>query len=255
MSVNKILASYLSGKPVLLWRGQSELEPGQEVAVTLDYSTTNAKTGPMHQLSFYNVQPDDYPYGSHNGAGCGRCPLSDCCYVLAGPGGRFNLLKRRSSFFDSLPVVPSRSIKRFIFNSLRVGNYGDGASVPADLLIKWLEAASGHTGYTHFWRECDQRLSRFLMASVEDLAGAREAESMGWRYYLAVPVADKKSPLPELKQFLGKNRLNGSLICPHYKSQLQCISCLLCKGSAQNLSIIAPVHGALSGRFPVVSSN
>lgn len=254
MSLNKILASYLSGRPVLLWRGPSLLEPGQEVAVVLDYSTTNSKTGPMHQLSFYNVLPDDHGYGGHNGAGCGRCPLAECCYVMAGPGGRFNLLKRRASWFDNLPVVrPNWSIKRFIFNSLRFGAYGDPASIPADLLMRWLQAANGHTGYTHFFRECDQRLRHYLMASVESLEGAREAESLGWRYYLAVPVADKKQPIPELKQFQGQNRLNGSLICPHYKSQLQCISCKLCAGASQSLSIIAPVHGALSGRFP--SSN
>ena len=252
MSLHSIIADYHSGKPVLIWRGESALEPGIESVAVLWFTSTNSKTGPMHQLSFYNVYPDDYPYGGHVGAGCGKCPASEYCYVLAGPDGRFNELKRRRSWVESLPVVPSRYWSRLISHPVRVGKYGDGSCMPFEQFRKLARCfLAGHTGYTHFWRDCDQRLRNYLMASVESLDAAKLAVSMGWKYYLIQPVDNIKSPCPELREFLGQNNVSDCVVCPHYFNQSQCYECRLCDGQ-KRLSIIAPVHGTLRGRFPIV---
>jgi hypothetical protein len=249
MNLHSIIADYHSGKPIRIWTGESCLEPGQQAAAVLWFTSSNSKTGPMHQLSFYNVYPDDHPYGEHVGAGCLLCPASEFCYVLAGPDGRFQEIKRRQSWVDSLPVVPSRYWSRLINHPVRVGKYGDSACMPYNEFRKLSKHFTrGHTGYTHFWRVCDQRLRNYLMASVESLDAAKLAVSMGWKYYLIQPVDNIKSPCPELREFLGQNNVSDCVVCPHYFNQSQCYECRLCDGQ-KRLSIIAPVHGALRGRF------
>lgn len=253
-SFQSVLGHYHKGGSVILWTGDSCLEPGQQVAAVLRFTSRNSKTGPMHQLSFYNVYPDDHPYGEHIGAGCLLCPLRESCYVLAGPNGRFRLIGLRASDFDKMPMVSSRYWSRLLTHSLRVGEYGDGASVPYSVLSRIIGAAPDHTGYTHFWRDADQRLSRFLMASVETLAGVHQAQAAGWRCYYCVDCGrdcdkDTGEQVRRLRAHLQGHNLSDFIVCPFYTHGVTCFDCGLCRGLLRHKSIIAPVHGTLKRRF------
>ena len=74
---------------------------------------------------------------------------------------------------------------------LRLGCYGDPVAAPYSVWAPLVRVASGHTGYTHQWH--DKRFWRFrafLMASVETLDDARQAQSLGWRTFRSAPKGE-----------------------------------------------------------------
>lgn len=110
----------------------------------------------------------------------------------------------------------------------RFGAYGEPTAVPYEIIAGYTE--NGHTGYTHRWRECDQRFRQYLMASVDTPAEYAEATTMGWRTFR---VRKPWEPV-----------FSGEAICPASEEAGQrttCNKCLLCAGTskqAKNIVII-----------------
>lgn len=103
---------------------------------------------------------------------------------------------------------------------LRIGSYGDPGATPSDIwqtLDGWRTDGATRTGYTHRWRERPD-LRSLCMASVDTYAEAVEAESLGWRYFLA---SDGEAP-------------EGAVQCPASEEAGKvstCGRCGLCSGS------------------------
>ena len=71
-----------------------------------------------------------------------------------------------------------------IERKLRAGAYGDPAIVPFETWdMLYSGGTTGGTGYSHFWRECDQRHRKYFQASVDSVAEGVEATRLGWRHY------------------------------------------------------------------------
>tara|TARA_Y100000310_G_scaffold70704_1_gene66454 strand:+ start:7449 stop:8192 length:744 start_codon:yes stop_codon:yes gene_type:complete len=113
--------------------------------------------------------------------------------------------------------------------NFRSGAYGDPAFVPFDVWHELYGESTEGTGYTHQWRTCDQRLSAYLMASVQSQAEVAEAVAMGWRTYRV----DLEAIGP----------LINEVICPEESAGIQCDDCRLCGGTrkpAKNI-VITPI--------------
>jgi len=113
--------------------------------------------------------------------------------------------------------------------NFRAGAYGDPAFVPYAVWQALYGDDTEGTGYTHQWRTCDQRLSAYMMASVQNEAEAAEAVAMGWRYYRV--------------DLDGVGALEGEVVCPEQSRGVQCDDCRLCGGNrkpAKNV-VIKPI--------------
>jgi hypothetical protein len=144
---------------------------------------------------------------------CGDCPARGrWCYVQVGQAPNRIWQSYRHGDY---PPLDLNSFRR---RAVRIGAYGDPAAVPSQIWARIASVASFCTGYTHAWRSCDPSLKRYLMASVDSLEEYHEAKALGWRCYR---VTESLS-----------TRLTGEAICPHERSQLQCIACRHCDGLA-----------------------
>jgi hypothetical protein len=250
MSINDTYRDYLAkNKPVALWRGPSSLEAGRRVVVVLHRTSANTKTGPIHQISYYDPDLTD---SAHHGAGCVLCPMSQACYANSGYIAWHN--KDTFHRLDDIPTIPARSWGRFLErnNGVRFGRYGDPATVPLDVTERIISLVSYHVGYTHFWRERPD-LMPYLMASVETLEQLNQARGLGWRCYYTARVVGKRltdnDNVTALRRHLGASGVSGVVVCPHYISGQICATCKLCDGG-QGISVIAPAHGSMRKYHP-----
>lgn len=216
----------------IVWEGASLLD-GQPIALLLTGLATpskNIKTGDMIQS--YIIRQDIAPITAvvegEDSSVCGNCPLRrSVCYVDLRP---VNSVWRKYSE-GGYPHI-NNSIKASLSGRLlRVSTYGDATAVPFEVWEDLMNYCQFGTGYTHQWRDCDQRWRSYLMASVESAELAEEARSLGWRTF-RVALADE---LP------GK----GEIFCRnHEDSSITCDACGLCNGArVKSPSIINPVHG------------
>jgi hypothetical protein len=241
----------------ILWQGSSRVSwqdssgktcPAGDPIVVLatkafSSRTANRKTGDMWQL--YIVRSDVSPTAAIqqglDGAVCGNCIHRNAsnadgkgtCYTygltVLGADGMFEQYRDgRSGTISPGDFAGSR---------VRIGAYGDPAACPTELWRDVTTAADGYTSYTHQWRTCDQELSRYAMASCDNLADQVEANAMGWNAYTTLPV--------------GVSRVKGAIPCPFETKGVQCITCLRCSGTGTgrkgNVSI--EVHGSRKARF------
>jgi hypothetical protein len=250
MSINDIYRDYLAkNRPVILWRGSSSLEPGRRVVVVLHRTSKNTKTGPIHQISYYDPDLTD---SAHHGAGCAMCPMKDPCYANSGYMQWHN--KDTFQRLDDMPTIPVRSWARFLErdNGVRLGRYGDPATIPLDVTERIIKLTAYRVGYTHFWRERPD-LMPYLMASVETLEQLNQARGIGWRCYYTARVVGKRltdnDNVVALRRHLGASGTSGVVVCPHYTAGQICATCKLCDGGG-GLSVIAPAHGSMRKYHP-----
>ena len=231
---------------VVLYEGPSALDgnPIVAIATCLVRPSNNDKTGPMAQLII--MRSDMHPIDAVNTGGdesvCGSCPArktkDNWCYVLVGkPVSQVYKAYKNGKY-------PKGAFKDLIQNrwSFRHGSYGNPSALPYEVNEEIFEAlaAAGKlwTAYEHEWRTCDQRLSKYVMASCETPEGAAEAIEKGWRPYLACLPDEVDSSVKSL----------GLVRCPyrlHDPSTPQCAECKMCSGHSHKMTagIVAPVHG------------
>jgi hypothetical protein len=214
-----------------LWEGDSLID-GKPIVVIVTgvfNPSTNSKTGPM--LQSYIIRQDINPsyavYEKEDVSVCGNCPLRrTICYVnLKGVSQIWHAYKR-----GNYPRLSEQTLRYIIYfqKNLRIGAYGDPAAVPIEPWLALLKIVDGHTGYTHQWRNCDQRWKDIVRASTDTLEEMHEANAMGWKTFRVIKTDE--SPAKE------------EIICPnHVNCRIQCNQCLMCNGSGKNIA--DPVHG------------
>lgn len=234
---------------MLIYHGPS-LITGAPIVVLATFGSGNAKTGRMTQTHIVraSMSPRDAIDQGADDATCG-----DCIHRGTASGGRGScyvhpIIRRGwgttvawQQWRDGL--AEPFDLARFADKPLRIGTYGDPAAVPTAI---WAELMSvvgeaGHTGYTHAWRYCDQRLSRWLMASCDSAEDETEARALGWDTFTVHPI--------------GTERPAGLKPCPASAEagrSLQCEQCLRCGGTStgrtgNRVGIVA--HGGGARRF------
>ena len=207
-------------------------------------SSGNSKTGDMIQTWILHdaVAPHvALSEGSDSGI-CGSCPLrspasggSGACYVTVfrAPLSVWRAYKRGN--FRSYDSAVFRSRK------VRFGAYGDPAAAPFEIWQDLAEQAAAVTGYTHAWRYCDKRFSRYCMASADSFDEYLEARRKGYRTFLVRP--------------LGTPKPTGLVACPasvEAGNRTSCAVCLQCGGTSngRRADITIEAHGWAAQKFP-----
>jgi hypothetical protein len=230
---------------VTIFSGASEIngEPILGIMTGKDRPSTNPKTGDMLQLHILprNSKPSDAVRNGDDAAVCGDCqhrPLLvaaakkagleglKSCYVQTwkAPNAVYKAAVSYPDHVSGSPLAKRRP-------PVRLGAWGEPASIPFDILAGYTADGHGHTGYTHRWRVCDQRYKTILMASVDSPAEYAEAAAMGWRCF-RVRKADE--PL-----------LPNEITCPATKEaghRTTCARCLLCAGTSKTAKDIATLE-------------
>lgn len=225
---------------VVVWEGPSRIngEPIVMIATGLGAERSgNPKTGTMVQTWYLHRDMSPLEAMKCNGdvAVCGGCRLKGnrmkgrLCYVNPlTPQSVYRAYKR-----GAYPMLEDPSV--FAGTYVRLGAYGDPASVPADVAETLVSMAAGHTGYTHQWRNPALRdVTTWCMASVESSADVARAQSYGLGTFRVIAPG---SPVPE-----------RVLHCPASKEQgnrITCAECGACNGSRRDVVIHA--HGFAKG--------
>lgn len=223
------------------WEGPSQLD-GSPIVLLVSMRTdgANVKTGQVAQTYILraDMKPTDALREGQDTAICGDCPFrskasggTGACYVVVhqGPLSVWSAWKRGNA-----PRFDASMLAGWV---LRLGTYGDPAAVPSHVWEPLVAASSGHTGYTHQWRQVwAQEYSRWCMASVETTDDLALATAMGWRGYRAM--------LP------GVERTRGEMVCPasaEAGKRLTCAECLRCGGSdgPGSVSVAITIHGSM----------
>lgn len=160
---------------------------------------------------------------------CGDCPLRTqmkngkqerLCYVTPFQAPRAvytSFHNRKYPYLASLKEITEVHAG----HRVRLGAYGDPAALPFEIVKATVRKAANFTGYTHQWKECDRRLRRYLMASVDTPEQLAEATAMGWRTFRV-----RLSPNDPLRP--------GEITCPAAPEaghRTTCALCTLCNGS------------------------
>lgn len=225
--------------PYLLYKGPSELD-GKKIIVLatgIENPSSNAKTGAMIQTYILrdDILPSEAVKLREDVSICGDCvhrgatPKERSCYVVPfmGPNGVWRAYKNSPT-----PIITDLEDLGWL-EDIRLGAYGDPAAVPIDVWERLTKKANGFTGYTHQWKNCDPKLKKFCMASVDSNAEHLLATSAGWRTFRVKRAAE---PLT-----------TNETICPATitNNKAQCKTCLACAGtSRQQNNIAVDVHGA-----------
>ena len=122
-----------------------------------------------------------------------------------------------------------------------MGAYGDPAAIPARHWRSLLRLASGHTGYSHQWRQAfAQGLRGMVMASADTASERDTARAMGWRTFRVRTESEQ----------LGAREI----VCPASDEggkKRKCIDCQACDGAdrAGKASVAIIVHGRMAKYF------
>jgi len=214
-----------------LYQGPSSLndEPILAIVSGVHSPSQNRKTGPMAQVWYLSDQaaPIEALRSGHDASVCGSCPLRGVdgkqrgCYVNLGHGPTA-IYKNKGKLLD---------IGKGLFRNraVRLGAYGDPASVPVSTHRRILKEAALVTGYTHQWQTCDPDHKAYLMASCDSEEEYELAKELGWKTFRVKQPDD-----PVLK---------GETVCPasdEAGKKMQCITCGLCRGVKD---VVINAHG------------
>lgn len=243
---------------VILYRGPSLLDQAPIVVIGLPGSD-NAKTGNMAQT--YIIREDMHPMDANRtGADysiCGNCPHrgtpnpdkasgtadNRSCYValFQGPSKVYAAFKQ-GKYLD-ISNSPELIREWGQGKNVRLGTYGDPAAVPHSLWNNLLQGAASWTGYSHQMQAHGAAYSpRFMMASADSKAQARQYHAQGYRTFRVIPLRSW--------QEAGKaSLLQNEVLCPaSAESNAQgvtCERCKLCQGnSIKGKSIAIVAHGS-----------
>lgn len=225
-------------------QGLSPIDGKPYVAI-LTVKSSNRKTGNMAQVWILreDLNPVEAVSIGEDYSICGNCPHRKdangkrSCYVNVGQGpnsiwkaykrGKYQWVEHTA---DLIKVLKNRKI--------RWGAYGD-PSIIDPMIVKELNSyASGHTGYTHQWKQpFAAPYVGIFQASCDGFQDYLDATANGWKTFTVV----SKNATP-----------NYAKQCPATVtgSQAQCITCSLCDGAKTDIFVHA--HG--TGSKYVVSA-
>jgi hypothetical protein len=239
---------------LIVYRGPSQYDGAPIVAILIKDSR-NRKTGAVVQQ--YVLRADIDPlHASRIGADfsiCGGCKhrgapapnktsgvASDrTCYVQLyhGPLRVYKVYK--SGRYPRAETI--EQVKDFIGDTmLRLGTYGDPASLPHGLNELLISLARDYVSYTHAHtvdEALGDKVASYSMVSADSVDDALHAHSKGFRTFRVIPISIYREH--------GANALlKNEILCPSTKG-VQCIDCRLCNGtkykSGKSIAIIA--HG------------
>jgi hypothetical protein len=204
-------------------------EPIKAIVTGTQNPSQNVKTGDMLQFFIMPTasKPSDAIRNGDDVAVCGSCvhrpsvaKANDVapCYVEVGKSAN---AVYKASYPDHAEAKRKPPV--------RFGAWGEPTAVPFETIAGL--TADGHTGYTHRWRECDQRFKQYLMASVDTPEEYKEATAMGWRCFR---VRKPDQPI-----------LPNEIMCPASKEgglKTTCNKCLLCAGTSKNAKDITIIE-------------
>jgi hypothetical protein len=235
----------MANKTYVIYEGPS-LYDGKPIVVLAQVGSSNRKTGSMVQT--YILRSDIDPITAsrlgEDSSICGTCPhmgkpnpdsdkgqaLGRSCYVTLahGPLGKYKAYKK-----GAYPVVNGhKDISGIGFGLMvRLGTYGDPASVPQYIWDSLTSRCDSWTSYTHAAQNPDPARH---MTSADSAAQAKAAWQRGERTFRVIAGLDSI--------IKGKE-----ILCPASKEageRVQCASCKLCGGaSVKGKSIAIVAHG------------
>ena len=201
----------------------------EKVKVFLTDKSENKKTGDMPQVNYLpNDKPTDSIKNNNDSTVCGTCIRRPSvakhnnvspCYVNKGhaPNAIYQSEQRGN-------VKDISKAKRMRAGSVRLGAWGDSASVSKEIYFKIRQQVKDKyrvndrdiLDYTHNWK-VSEHLKPYAMASVEGVEEAKQAWKTGWKTYR---VIDNVSEVTAQE-----------ILCPNITNKLQCKDCKLCNGS------------------------
>ena len=230
---------------IILYKGKSEIDGKQIIVIATGISgkTDNQKTGDMIQtwIMRLDVFPTLAAKLGYDYSVCGDCKHKHfgSCYVNLGHGPN-NVMEtyHRGGYVE----FEESHLELFKNRMLRLGSYGDPASVLIEIWDKLCSVSDGWTGYTHQWntRFIDPKLKDYCMASCDNATEYSKAKSMGWRCFRIRMSDDFSVPV---------NRLNyNEFVCPasdEAGNKTSCSKCKACMGlSASTLKDpVIIIHG------------
>jgi hypothetical protein len=240
---------------MIVYQGPSMLTGEPIVMIVTGFKgSSNKKTG-AELLQTYILRDDMHPVeASRTGADkaiCGDCKhqgkhddegmrieKSRECYVNLGQGVSVVYKSHARDHYETCTEADLADTFEDLL--IRFGTYGDPAAVPQRIWTAMVSKSAGRTGYTHQWRDARFAwLKAYVMASVDTLEEAAEAQAMGWRTFRVAPP-------------VGWTREKTEALCPASEEAgklLQCQDCQICSGleGKGTRNVVIPNHST-SGR-------
>lgn len=227
------------------------LHSDSDIVVIVTLESTNRKTGDMIQAWIICAQENPVSAVRNGSASivCGDCRhrgngfKGRTCYVNVGQGPN---AVYRAFINGSYPYLPVSEYARvFTGRKIRLGAYGDPVLIPLELVRLMVSHSSGHTGYTHQWRNPKHALYReYVMASVDTPGERAMAKSAGWRTFRVraahEPIASDEITCPASDEAGRKTT---------------CEKCRLCNGARVDdarRDIAIQVHGSGAAQFVTI---
>ena len=245
----------MTANGVVIYDGPSLLDGSAIIVVVtgIENNSSNSKTGTMLQtwILMRDIDPREANKSGADFGVCGNCPLRG----IPHNDPTKTLAKERACFVTifQAPLIVWKTYHKGGYDHakghsaiadigkdrrVRLGSYGDPASVPAYIWDSLLFQAEGHTGYSH---QSNLPQSSFdpqiTMLSADSLEQAEDAWSNNIRTFRVI------NTVAELQQ-------NKEILCPASKEagkRTTCKKCLLCSGSAieaKSIAIVAHGNGA-----------
>lgn len=233
----------------ILYSGKSEYTNNPiEAYITL--KSANIKTGNIPQISIMpkGIKPTDSIKTGQDKDVCGGCPLRPIlfdpkkndspCYVNCGFAP--NAINRAKN-------KPQYNYEDF-FDVIRIGSWGDSASIKKPSLLKIVRLSKRVLNYTHAWHlKKFSFLKSFSMASVHSIEEKNKANLLGFRTFRTVkpiPFADHLKHFKNAKHVVNDIQKN-EIVCPNFvNNAIQCKMCKLCCGDQikSKVDIVIPSH-------------
>jgi len=222
----------------ILYQGPSVLD-GAPIVVIATLSTSNVKTGEMVQTWILrdDINPVEATKTGDDSSICGNCVHrhynDGACYVNVSqaPNQIWKSYKRGlyEHYDHALHADYFRS------RAVRLGAYGDPASVPFEVFFQITQMSRGHTGYTHqaAHKNFDNRYFTLCQVSADSPKQASKYQKQGAKTFRVAMEGD--------------GLLSNEIECLSDSDGIQRIDCKLCDGASKNIAIA--VHGSRSNKF------
>jgi len=220
-----------------IYEGPSMLD-GMPIVCIVVIDSDNEKTGNMAQVYFLrkDIDPVNAIREGLDASICGNCKhrgngidgTNRTCYVKAFQGPNMVYKAYKAGNYPRVSPAHRELQARLSGRMVRLGAYGDPASVPTMLLRILLRSAKGHTGYTHQW-EKNPELKNLVMASVDNPEEYAQAVRDGWRTFRGA---------------IEETLLEREIFCVNYTHGTNCETCGLCNGNGSGAkNVVIPLHG------------